>query len=115
MLGRLLRRMLPDQGTDAGHGAALDSGLRLRCRGALYDLDEGPGLDTRIDQRVQHLAASAAPEETTTRAGVAFAIFQVACAVAQAHAPTRTQEFVRLDRAAGLGRLRGNVEVQIGI
>src|ERR1700716_2828508 len=60
------------------HGAPLETGIRLRCQGALHDFDEGPGLKAPIEPRVDHLGALAAPQKTEACARIALPIFQIA-------------------------------------
>src|SRR5262245_28991608 len=69
---------LPKQRTDARHSAPLETGTRVRCLRALNDFDEGPGLETSIDARVDHLDALATPQKTTACARIALPVFQIA-------------------------------------
>src|SRR5262245_65558427 len=67
--------VLPQQRTDARHSAPLETGNRVRCLRALHDFDEGPGLETSIDERVDHLGALAAPQKTADCNCIALPIF----------------------------------------
>jgi hypothetical protein len=111
----VLRDGLPDQRRCARHGAPLKTAIRIGRHRALRDFNEGPGLDTPIDQRVDHFGALAAPQKTAGRACIALPIFQVARVRTQRHAPARVDDLAWLDCAIALDSVRGNIKIQIGV